>query len=298
MSSISRKTVILGAGLLGGSVGLAMRKRELADAIHVWSPSPSTRASCEEADWCDVVHEDPLEACNEADLVVLCAPVDKIPALMEEIAPVCGEGCLITDVGSTKASIAAMGNRLFPAQAPASFIGSHPMAGSEKSGLSFADADLFSDKTCILTPTSDAVSGILRLRSFWESLGMVLFECPPDEHDQIVAHVSHLPHAVAAILCLSLSKAPENWIRCAGAGLRDTTRIAGGDPQLWAAIFRANEHAVRDALDHMKQSLATWEASLDAPGDTELLSFLETARSFRSRLETENGRHPPNARLP
>ena len=288
MDCISQKAVILGAGLLGGSLGMAMRERGLAETIHVWSPRESTRTACAEKAWCDGVFETPEEACRGADLVFLCGPVDKIPPLMETISSTCGEGCIISDVGSTKAGICKAGSRWFPANHPATFIGSHPMAGSEKSGLAYADANLFQGKSCILTPVDSSTEDLARLKKFWDALGMKLFECPPEEHDRIVAHVSHLPHALAAALCNGLATMPAEWKQCAGAGLRDTSRIAAGDPHLWAAIFRENETAFRESIRLLESSLASMKASLDAPDDHALLTFLETARAYRLQLDDES----------
>tara|TARA_R100000027_G_scaffold67739_1_gene68339 strand:+ start:142 stop:1011 length:870 start_codon:yes stop_codon:yes gene_type:complete len=285
METFSQKTVILGAGLLGGSLGMAMRQRGLAGRIHVWSPSEGTRSACLAEKWCDKVHPDPKDACLGADLIFLCGPVDRIPALMEEIAPFCAEGCLITDVGSTKANICEAGARIFPRSHPATFIGSHPMAGSEKSGMAHATADLFDGKTCILTPLEKESVALDRLRTLWERLGMKRFECTPEEHDRIVAHVSHLPHALAAALCQSLSQLPEEWAHCAGAGLRDTTRIAAGDPALWTAIFRENESAFRQSLAHLQRSLDELSAALDEPEDDALIHYLSTAQEYRERLD-------------
>lgn len=284
MEIFSQKTVILGAGLLGGSLGMAMRERGLAREVHVWSPSEKTRKACLDESWCEVVHPTPEEACRGADLIFLCGPVNRIPGLMEQIAPFCEESCLITDVGSTKASICEAGARHFPETHPATFIGSHPMAGSEKSGMAHASAHLFEGKTCIVTPLSSQESALDRLRQLWELLGMKLYECTPEEHDRIVAHVSHLPHALAAALCESLSHLPSEWAQCAGAGLRDTTRIAAGDPTLWTAIFRENEPAFRESLAQMQRALDDLRTALDNPTDEELTRYLATAQEYRNRL--------------
>ncbi len=288
MDFLSQKAVILGAGLLGGSLGMALRSRGLAKEVHAWSPSGKTRAACSQADWCDRVHESPQEACQGADLVFLCAPVDTIPFLMESIAPYCGRECLVTDVGSTKAKICKAGILHFAPEHPATFVGSHPMAGSEKSGLAYAESGLFEGKTCLLTPVDTSPGPLVRLRGLWTGLGMRLFECTPEEHDRIVAHVSHLPHAMAAVLCAGLADLPPQWSQCAGAGLKDTSRIAAGDPNLWAAIFRENETAFRESLDRLEASLAEMRKCLDEPGETRLLSFLEKARDYRLHLDREH----------
>jgi prephenate dehydrogenase len=126
---------------------------------------------------------------------------------------------------------------------------------------------------------------------------MNLFECPPEEHDRIVAHVSHLPHAIAAILCNSIAGLPPEWSLCAGAGLKDTSRIAAGDPRLWTAIFRENETAFRESLDLLESNFAKMRLTLDEPDDHSLLSFLESARNYRIHLDGDD-RSPESARKP
>jgi len=288
MQFFAQNVVILGAGLLGGSLGMAMRQRNLAAKVSVWSPSESTRAACAKTDWCGTVYSSPEEACQEADFVIFCGPVDTIPPLMKRLAPICRPDCLLTDVGSTKARICAAGDQYFSGSRKATFIGSHPMAGSEKSGLPHAEAKLFEGKTCILTPADAPLEPLRRLRSFWSALGMTLFECLPEEHDRIVAQISHLPHALAAALCANLSDHPAEWKDCAGSGLRDSSRIAAGDPRLWSAIFRENESAFRESLSNFRKALAELESALDEKGDESLLQFLTKARDYRIQLNRGN----------
>ena len=286
MDSLARKATILGAGLLGGSLGMALRLFKLAETIEVWSPGPATRKACAAANWCDRVHETPGDACRGADLVFLCGPVDRIPPLLSAIAPFCGEGCLVTDVGSTKGAICTAAATILPPSHPACFIGSHPMAGSEKSGLTHATATLFADRVCIVTPTGKSPpEAVERIRGLWAAIGMSIHTCPPDEHDRIVAHTSHLPHFLAVTLANALAESPPEWMECSGPGLRDTTRIAAGDPDLWAAIFRSNEPAVRESIGHFEQALHSMKGALDKADDTDLAPLLQTARDFRLRLD-------------
>ncbi|MFP4351366.1 MAG: prephenate dehydrogenase [Puniceicoccaceae bacterium] len=296
MDSLSRKTTILGAGLLGGSLGMALRRFGLADTVDVWSPGPATRRACAEAHWCDRVHDSPGEACRGADLVVLCGPVDTSPALLSEIAPFCGGDCLVTDVGSTKGAVCRAAAAIFPASHPACFIGSHPMAGSEKSGLAHATPTLFSGGICIVTPTEGSpAEAVGRIGAVWSALGMSLRTCPPDEHDRIVAHTSHLPHFLAATLANALAGSPPEWAECSGPGLRDTTRIAAGDPALWTAIFRSNEAALRESIHDFEKALHGMKQALDQPDDREIGLFLRTAREFRLRLKENDGARDPSA---
>ncbi len=266
---------------------MALRARGLAGEIRVWSPSPSTRSACAEASWCDRVSDSPEDACEGADLVVLCGPVDRIPPLLEKIAPFCSNGSLVTDVGSTKSAICETGARLFPSDHPASFLGSHPMAGSEKSGLSHARADLFEGRTCFLTPTGAESAGAMeQARTLWEKLGMTLIRCSPEEHDRMVARISHLPHIVASVLAATLESGPPEERLGAGSGLRDTTRVAAGDPSLWEAILLQNGSAVGEALDRFEEELRTFRNALRSD-DEALRRFLEKARRYRLALDPD-----------
>jgi prephenate dehydrogenase len=161
------------------------------------------------------------------------------------------------------------------------------MAGSEKSGIAHAEAMLFEGKTCILTPMDAPPDALSRLRSLWKALGMTLLECSPQEHDRIVAYVSHLPHALAAALCKSLADLPAEWRACAGAGLKDTSRVAAGDPRLWSAIFRENEAAFRESLNSLRKSLSDLEVALDEDSGHSLRSFLEKAQAYRIGLDSD-----------
>lgn len=276
---------------------MALRARGLAARIRAWSPSPSTRDRCREADWCDEVSGSAAEACRGADLVVACGPVDRIPGLLAEIAPACGEGCLVTDVGSTKKTICAKAREAFPPGHPARFVGSHPMAGSEKSGLAYADPGLFAGRTCLVTPDEGTDPGALaRIRALWEGLGMRTSCFGPPEHDRVVAEVSHLPHALAAILCAMLSERAVESAAAAGPGLRDSTRIAAGDPELWAAIFRENEPALREALARFDERLGSFRRVLASGDDEALAAYLGGAKRFRDGLDAGCGREgaPPS----
>jgi len=296
MDSLSRKTTILGVGLLGGSLGMALRRFGLAETIEAWSPGAATRRACAAAEWCDRVHDSPGEACRGADLVFLCGPVDSIPPLLSEIAPFCGGGCLVTDVGSTKGAICAAAATIFPASHPACFIGSHPMAGSEKSGLAHATPTLFTDRICIVTPGGESPPGaVRRISDLWSAIGMRIHACPPDEHDRIVSHTSHLPHFLAATLANTLAGIAPEWAECSGPGLRDTTRIAAGDPTLWSAIFRSNEAALRESIHDFERALHAMKSALDKTGDSDLGLLLRTARDFRLRLDGNDGTPAPSA---
>jgi len=190
---VFEQLTILAPGLLGASLGLAARYYALAGRVHVWARRAESRLACQEADWCDGAFADPLEAVGGSDLVVVCTPVDQIVAMTRRIAPGLRQGALVTDVGSTKSRIC----RLCAHAAPTGtvFVGSHPMAGSEKSGMQHARADLFRGRACLVTPLEETPAGAVeQVAGFWRALGMEVTSMSPEKHDEIVAHISHLPH--------------------------------------------------------------------------------------------------------
>ena len=270
---------VLGAGLLGASLLMAAKKRGLCGRAVAWSPSCGTRQKARKQSWCDCVFDSPADAVRESDLVVACAPVQAIIPLLEQIAPFVPPKTLVTDVGSVKEAICLAGDRMLPGQ----FIGSHPMAGSEKNGLDAASDSLFEGHPCFLA-ACDLVPkpSLERLSDFWTGLGMRVETVDPKTHDQIVARVSHLPHAVANALCATLARNHPQWKQFSGNGLRDTTRIAASDPELWTQIFAQNKEALLKALDDFSATFAQLRqavASGDAPA---VKRFLAQASDYRS----------------
>jgi len=275
---------ILGPGLLGASLAMAVKQRGLATRVVTWSRRPESRAKCLDRTWCDAVHDTPEDAVAGSDLVVLCTPVQTIVPLLAQIRPALAEQALVTDVGSTKSLICREARGTL-ADHSATFLGSHPMAGSEQAGMEHAQADLFEQAACILTPLDDTpAEAIAKLNAFWTALGMTLTAVSPEKHDEIVAHISHLPHLLASTLSSYLATQDHTWRNLAGGGLRDTTRIASGDPGLWKQILEQNREEVLRAIDGMEQELHTLKAALlnhDAPAVTALL---KRGKTYRDQL--------------
>jgi len=250
---------IVGVGLLGGSLGLAVKAvRPGARIVGVGH----RRSSLDEAlavGAADAVTLDAAEGVKTADLVILCTPVGLFEPLLRQMAPALKPRCVVTDVGSTKAGVVRTAERILRDRA--AFVGSHPIAGSERRGVSFARGDLFAGKTCILTPTARTPSAALkRVDRFWNELGMRTVQMTPARHDRALARVSHLPHALAALL-VNVQNADD--LDLAGTGFIDTTRIAGGDPVMWRDICLTNRKALDTALagyvkhvDKLRKSLA------------------------------------------
>lgn len=279
-----QQITILGPGLLGASLAMAVKQRGLANRVVTWSRRPESRAKCIHRDWCDAVMDTPEAAVSGSNLVVICTPVQTIVPLLAQIQPALAADTLITDVGSTK-SLICREARSALANSSAQFLGSHPMAGSEQAGMEHARADLFENAACILTPLEDSpFDTIAQLKAFWEALGMITSAVSPEKHDEIVAHISHLPHLLASTLSSYLSTQDQSWRNLAGGGLRDTTRIASGDPNLWKQILEQNSEEVLRAIDGFERELHTIKSALLNNDSHALVAQLEHGKAYRDRL--------------
>ena len=195
-----RKIAIIGVGLLGGSIGLAARRFRIAGEIAGFVRREQTIAECEKVGALDYATTDLLASVSNADLVILCTPLAQMRSLMEQCVPALKRGAIVTDVGSVKAGVVRELESVV-AKAGAHFVGSHPMAGAEKTGVAAARADLFQNAVCVLTPTRRTnASAARKLERFWKSLGARVLKLPPEQHDLFVSRTSHLPHVVAAAL--------------------------------------------------------------------------------------------------
>lgn len=277
---------ILAPGLLGASVAMAARRFGAARRIVVWARRPEVRVQLEGATWCDAVLATPEEAVRGAGLVVICAPVETIPALAAAVHPHLAAGAIVTDVGSVKGALCRHAAAPYVA-APAGpvFVGSHPMAGSEKCGHEAGQAELFVGRVTFVTPLDHTpAAAVETLVRFWRALGSEVVTMHPDRHDEIVAHVSHLPHLAAACLCALLAGQNPAWRNLAGPGLRDTTRVASGDPRLWRGILHENRDEVLRALRAYQDQLEALHAALANRNDLELLALLERGKAWRDQL--------------
>ncbi len=277
---------ILAPGLLGGSVAQAARARGAAQRIVIWARRPEVRLELAEQAWCDAVAETAEAAVADADLVIIAAPVTRITELVDRIAPHLAAHATVTDVGSVKAEICRHSrSALEVADSGALFIGSHPMAGSNLTGWAHGDAELFQDRTCFVTPLDDPDEARLTaLIRFWRDLGSRVVTLAPDQHDEIVAHISHLPQVVATSLGNLLGNRPPNWSHFAGNGLRDTTRIAGSDATMWVDILQQNRDEILRALSACEDELHAFKAALANRDWTDLRARLERGKTWRDSL--------------
>lgn len=282
VSALSQLT-ILAPGLLGGSVARAARARGAARRIVVWARRPESRSELREQPWCDAVADTSAAAVKDATLVVLAAPVDQIVPLARQIAPHLTSRAIVTDVGSVKGEISRLGHAALGQHGH--FVGSHPMAGSEKTGWQHGTETLFEHRTCFVTPLeSTDVHATATVVQFWHELGAEVVTVGPDAHDEIVAHISHLPQVVASSLCALLATKNPTWRNFAGGGLRDTTRIASSDPKIWRAILEQNRDEVLRALREFQDELHTFQSALANRDYVEIAARLERGKAYRDRF--------------
>lgn len=274
---------ILGPGLLGASIAMAAKRKNLTASVSTWSRRQETRDKCLQQHWCDRVDDSPEAAVAGADLIIICTPVSTIAPLLKTIAGAIEPNALITDVGSTKGLICQDAAAINLPNG--CFIGSHPMAGSDQTGMENARADLFENAVCFTTPMTDCdAEAHQQLRDFWQALGMRVHSTDAFEHDAIVAAVSHLPHLLASTLCNHLAETHPAWGQFSGTGLRDSTRIAAGDPTLWRDIFLQNGPAVLASLDAFETSLKQARQAIEQADGERLFALLEKGQRFRNQL--------------
>ncbi len=261
---------LVGVGLLGGSVGLAARRRGVVRHVVGTDHNPDTLSRASAARILDRTVPSLAAAVAEADLVVVCTPVDRIAAQVLAAAPHCRSGTLLTDVGSTKAAIV----RTIEGRLPSGidFVGGHPLAGSEKHGPDHADADLFSGRVVVLTPCGSTTAGLERVADFWTALGAHVRVMDAVEHDRALALTSHLPHLAASALAGTV---PTELLGLTATGFGDATRLAAGCPDVWTAIFQENREALLAALDAYGDRLDQFRRALET-GDRECIELLLT----------------------
>jgi prephenate dehydrogenase len=271
---------IAGVGLLGGSIGLGLRAAGFTGRRIGLGRRASSLRHALDFDAVDEVTRDPRRGVAEAQLVVICTPIGQFEPVLREMAEGVRPGTVVTDVASAKVQVMRLGRELLPRSVP--FIGSHPMAGSEKSGVEYSRADLFDRATCIVTPPPRASKDLLTwVCGFWETLGARTVVLPAPTHDRLLARISHLPHAVASAL-VALSRR-QDAIALAGPGFADTTRIASGDAALWTDIFRANSDATVAAVDELMQELQRFRKLVQRDDVAGIMQWLSSSKEFRDR---------------
>jgi len=280
MSGQSQTIAIFGPGLMGGSLLMALRRRSPQTQLRVWGRRAEALEELQKRGLGDVFSTDAAEAAQGADFVVLCVPVDKLAETARAAAGGIASTCVVTDVGSVKGTVVDELEKVFATHG--NFVGSHPMCGSEAAGLEAAREDLYENALCVVTPTARSnAQATARTEAFWKSVGCRVLETTPDLHDRAAALVSHVPHvAAAALVNLLAGENEETAAMCAG-GFRDTTRVASGSPDLWAAILCQNRDETVRGLEKLGDIMNSFKAAVKAGDMPGVAALLARARDTR-----------------
>jgi prephenate dehydrogenase len=275
-----KKVVIIGTGLIGGSVAKALAARkEAVGIIGVCRRESSLKRAQAEGVFTGLFMGSYSEAARGADLVIIATPVNTIKSVLEELSRSLEAKTVVTDAGSTKKEIVEAASKY---REKFSFVGSHPLAGSEKTGVENSEAGLFKDSLCVITRAKHTVEADLMLvKSFWESLGARTEILSPEGHDEALAFTSHLPHVAAYSLAGAQKKEHYGFV---STGLKDTTRIASSDPSLWKDIFLSNRVNVLRSIEEFRKRLSAVEKCIKDNDEAGLLSALEEYKRIRDEI--------------
>lgn len=270
---------IMGLGLMGSSLGLALKKRGVDVEIRAYARRTETREAALEMGVADCVFETPSEAVAGADVIVFCVPILTIPELAKACLSGLSPDAILTDVGSTKAELAILMDGLLDGT-EAVFIGSHPICGSEQQGIEAGKSNLYKGAVTVVTPAADAAKKtVSEISNLWESVGSSIRVMTPEAHDDVLATTSHLPHMVAA----TLVRCVNDGLFC-GTGFSDTTRVAAGSPEVWSDIVQTNAPALKVALNNFQDHLDELNSLIDTADGEKLSAWFSTARDKRKEL--------------
>lgn len=280
------RVAIMGLGLMGGSLALALRKAGAACTIVGYARREDTGREALARGVVDEAYADPATAVKGAEVIVMCVPVLAIPDLCRRCAAALLPGAVVTDVGSTKAALLREIAGVLPVHSQ--FVGSHPIAGSDRTGLDAADGELYQGATCVVTPApGSAETAVESVRSLWEQVGCHVLMLEPEEHDRLIARTSHLPHVIASVLVATVCREGCNELApFCGGGLRDTTRVAAGSEDMWHDIAKTNAAWLHRELKAFGRVLDEMTRLLEC-GDFEgVRAFLADARRTRQCMGT------------
>lgn len=284
-SATLNKLVIIGVGLIGGSFALALRNAGLVKHIVGVGRSLQNLQCAIERGVIDEIATDMASALHNADLVFLAMPVGQTAHTMAQIAPHLHANTIITDAGSTKQDVIAAARHHLPLQNRHHFVPGHPIAGTEQSGAQAAQADLYRNKHVILTPLPEtSADAVEQINQLWQACGAQVSIMPADEHDQVFAATSHLPHLLAFTMMNHLNHSAvdlKNLLRFAGSGLRDFTRIAGSSPEMWRDICLANREVLLRQIEGYQNELSALQEMLRNNEGEALKKAFSQARGVR-----------------
>ena len=281
-----QRIAVIGLGLLGGSIGLAVRQHLPSASTTGYDADPATRARAAERNLVDQVCETAADAVREADLVVVCVPVGAMGEAAAEFAEALPAGVVVSDVGSSKQSVAAALEAALPG---VSVIPAHPVAGTERSGPDAGFASLFQQRWCIITPPEGAdPAKVAALSDFWEALGARVETMSASHHDLVLAVTSHLPHLIAYTIVGTASDlegvTESEVIKYSAGGFRDFTRIAASDPTMWRDVFLTNKDAVLEMLQRFTEDLTALQRAIRVGDGDQLFEHFARTREIRRSI--------------
>ena len=277
---------IIGLGLMGGSLGLALKALDQPPRVVGYARREETREKALRMGVVDEVCHDLADAVKDADVSVFCVPILTIPKLVVYCRDHFKRGSVVTDVGSTKAELVCIISDLLK-DSDVCFVGSHPIAGSEQQGVQASNRDLYRGAVTVITPAgTESSRSVEEVRSLWEQVGSGVCSMGPEEHDTLLARTSHLPHMMAAALVRVIGRGGEQALveLCCGTGFKDTTRIAEGSADVWKDIVKSNRHAVLSEMEAMQREWGTLIDLIRSENDTALERYLLEAAEVRKSL--------------
>ncbi len=286
-----RKIAVLGLGLMGGSLCLALKKSGWAGTLAGYARRQETIRYAMEHGLCDEAGNSLPEAVDQADLLVACVPVLSMPDLAREVRDNLKRGGVLTDVGSTKALLQKQMEDLLQGTGM-SFVGSHPIAGAEKSGVTAAVENLYNGAVCVLTRTDHTESRALeQVRALWEQVGCRITVMTPEAHDRALARTSHLPHLLSSVLAATVLRESAEAVsgELCGPGYRDMTRLACGSPAMWKDIFESNRENMQLEIEAVQLALTKFNQMLECGDMNGVERYLTMAAAYRHALM--NGRN-------
>lgn len=281
-----KKVAIIGVGLIGGSFALSLRKAGFNGKIAGIGRKKENLIRAKDSGVIDEYFTVPAEGVKDADLILLSTPVGQFPQIVEDIKGYIKKGTIVTDVGSVKAEVIKKLESLMPEGV--SFVGGHPIAGKECSGVDAASSELFNKARCIITPSPNTDKEALeKILALWKAFGSKIVLMTPDEHDSIFAAVSHLPHVIAYVLINTIMDLNKDILPHGGRGLRDMTRIALSPPELWSDICSYNKEAILKSLDHFLSSISHIKRLIEKSDWDNLWKEFQKAKAGRQILESD-----------
>lgn len=277
------KATILGVGLIGASFALAMKKNRLCNNIIGFGRNKENLIKAKDRGIIDSFESDPAAACKDSDLIMLSTPVGTFLDLGKKSIPSLKKGAIVTDVGSVKGNLVYEMEKIMPEDVH--YIGGHPIAGSDRSGVDSSSAELFTNAKCIITPTENSNADALKtIIDLWKSLGSKVITMGPEKHDRIYAAVSHLPHIISYAIVNTVAEIDSSYLEFCGQGFKDTTRIASSSPELWRDICLLNRDNLIEMIAIFQKNLDTLSQYLMASDSDSVEREFKKARTLREGI--------------